>query len=601
MGQHNFKYISHHNWLASLAFMALGFPTLGFSAECEFNAVNEWQNGFTGEVTIHNNTEAQINGWQVDITLAQGESINSAWRAKLSGSNPYQLVNYDWNGKIDVGGSKSFGFNGVKPNGEALNQPKLAGICSNNSNDQNVKDITVAISASSVEATAPANIDFSSEVTNAESSNLTYNWQFGDGTESSEASPTHSYQQAGNYQVRLTVSDQDDEYSSEQLTISITEPEPEFAQCDYQVEQEWNSGFRGKVTITNTENVAINGWKVLMAFADNTKLTGVWHANHSGNNPYEIVNENYNKTIRPGQTLDFGFNAQKASENDAPTTPSLGGLCSLDGSINHAPSAVATASVTSGDYPLTVVFDGTESNDLDNDQLTFNWDFGDGNVSTEQQVTYVYQEQGAFQAKLTVSDGVLSRVSETINIQVTEPETPPVIKPFVLDSDNSSLYFVSTKKQHVVETHTFTSLEGNISTEGEVSLSIDLNSVETGVDTRDERMREHLFVTSVFSQAEVLLLVDYSALTVIPIGDAQTQSVTAMLNLNGIVAQINADVLVQRLSAEKILVQSVQPVLINATDFDFEQGIETLKTLASLSVISYAVPVSFSLMFEVQE
>ena len=600
MGQHNFNNKPHHNWLASLAFISLTLPALANSAECKFEVVNEWQNGFTGEVTIHNDGDSQINGWQVQLGFHQGESINSAWRAKLTGTNPYQLKNHDWNGKIDVGASKSFGFNGVKSNGEPVSQPTLSGICAASSNDD-TDSISVAISASSLQSTAPANIDFSSEVNNAESSNLTYNWQFGDGTESSEASPTHSYQQAGTYQVRLTVSDQDDEYSSEQLTISITEPEPEFAQCDYQVEQEWNSGFRGKVTITNTENVAINGWKVLMAFADNTKLTGVWHANHSGNNPYDIVNENYNKTIRPGQTLDFGFNAQKASENDAPTTPSLGGLCSLDGSINHAPSAVATASVTSGDYPLTVVFDGSESTDLDNDQLTFNWDFGDGNVSTEQQVTYVYQEQGAFQAKLTVSDGVLSRVSETITIQVTEPETPPVVKPFILDSDNSSLYFVSTKKQHVVETHTFTSLEGNISIEGEVSLSIDLNSVETGVDTRDERMREHLFVTSVFSEAEVLLLVDYSALTAMPIGDAQTQSVTAMLNLNGIVAQINADVLVQRLSAEKILVQSVQPILINAADFDFEQGIETLKTLASLSVISYAVPVSFSLMFEVQE
>ena len=96
------------------------------------------------------------------------------------------------------------------------------------------------------------------------------------------------------------------------------------------------------------------------------------------------------------------------------------------GRAHHAPSAVATASVTSGDYPLTVVFDGSESTDLDNDQLIFNWDFGDGNVSTEQRVTYVYQEQGAFQAKLTVSDGVLSRVSEAINIQVTEPEIPPL-------------------------------------------------------------------------------------------------------------------------------------------------------------------------------
>ncbi|TMP28579.1 hypothetical protein CWB99_10430 [Pseudoalteromonas rubra] len=583
-----------------LCLMALGHAMPGLAAQCEFKVKNEWQSGYTAEVTVYNDSDVALDGWTVGLEFNRGESINNAWRAQLGGSNPYQFENLSWNRKINPNSSKSFGFNVQKAAGQTAVTPVFSGICESGGQDDN-NEVSVAITASDTHATAPATIQFSSELANSASDTVSYLWDFGNGHNSDEMNPQHTFEQPGDYQVSLTINDGTNDYQAAPISLSIEQAQPESAQCVFEVEQEWISGFRGKVTITNTESVAISGWKVLMEFADNTKLTGVWHGNHSGNNPYEIVNENYNGTINPGQSLNFGFNAQKAQENDAPTTPSLGGLCSTDGNINHAPTAVASASVTSGQRPLTVNFDGSGSSDPDGDALTYSWDFGNGNTSSEPNPAFVFDQTGTFTVKLTVNDGVNTTVSQPISIQVTEPDVAPITGPFELNPQSSSLYFVSTKKQHVVEAHTFENLSGSISEQGAARLTLDLASVNTGNDTRDGRMREHLFDTSLFPHAEVLLAVDYAALTALPIGSTEKQTVTATLNLKGVIAEVTADVAVRRLTHTKVMVQSLAPVLLNATDFGLEPGIETLRTLANLSVISYAVPVSFNLVFEAQQ
>lgn len=598
MRQH--RYNSKHRRILKigLCLMVLGHPTHGLAAQCEFKVKNEWQSGYTAEITVYNNTDSAINGWEVGLEFNHGESINNAWRAQLSGNSPYQFKNLSWNNTINPSSSKSFGFNVKKSDGQDATTPRLFGICEGSSQNDDVK---VVVSASENQGTAPATINFTSEATNLPSDNVSYRWDFGDGHDSNDINPQHIFEQAGSYSVSLTINDGTNDYPAAPIQVTISDAQPESAQCTFEVEQEWISGFRGKVTITNTEAVAISNWKVLMAFSDNTKLTGVWHGRHSGNNPYEIINENYNGTINSGQSLNFGFNAQKAQENDTPAIPSLGGLCSLDGDINHAPLAVASASTTSGEYPLSVAFDSSESSDLDGDTLTYSWDFGNGHTSSEPNPTYIFEEEGVFSVTLMVNDGVISTVSDPISIQVSKPEAPPVSGPFVLSPQSSQLYFVSTKKQHLVESHTFHNISGSITPEGIARLSIDLTSVDTNNDTRDGRMKEFLFDTESFPTAEALLSIDYAALVALPIGSTEKQSISATLNLTGVVKEVNAEVVIRRLANNKILVQSLTPIVLDATNFGLEPGIETLKTLASLSVISYAVPVSFNLIFEAQQ
>ncbi|TMP41133.1 hypothetical protein CWB96_15490 [Pseudoalteromonas citrea] len=583
-----------------LCLMVLGHSIHSLAMQCEFKVKNEWQSGYTAEVTVYNNADTAINGWEVGLEFDHGESINNAWRAQLSGNNPYQFKSLGWNSNINPSASQSFGFNVKKGHEQVTKIPRLFGMCDNGAQNDN-DEVKVKITASETQGTSPIAISFNSQIENAPSNNISYLWSFGGNHSSNEVNPHHIFEHPGDYQVSLTINDGTNDYHAAPVEVTINEAEPESALCVFDVEQEWNSGFRGKVTITNTESVAISSWKVLMAFADNTKLTGVWHGKHSGNNPYEIINESYNGTINPGQSLNFGFNAQKAQENDTPTSPSLGGLCSLDGSINHPPSAVASASVTSGEYPLTVNFEASESSDLDGDPLTFSWDFGNGSTSNEPNPAHVFNEEGIFSVTLTVNDGVNSSISESINIQVSAPDLPPVNAPLLLNPESSRLYFVSTKKQHLVEAHTFNTISGSITPEGVAKLVIDLASVDTGNDTRDSRMKTFLFDSDAYPTAEVLLSVDYAALMALPVGSSEKQSISATLSLVGVVKEITADVIIQRLSNNQILVQSLVPIVLDATDLGLESSIETLKTLANLTVISYAVPVSFNLVFATQQ
>ena len=78
---------------------------------------------------------------------------------------------------------------------------------------------------------------------------------------------------------------------------------------------------------------------------------------------------------------------------------------------------------------------------------------------------------------------------------------------YSLDSENSSLYFVSTKNTHIPENHHFTDLTGSISQSGEARLTINHSSVETGIALRNERVRNFLFEVNNFATATVTLSV----------------------------------------------------------------------------------------------
>ena len=69
------------------------------------------------------------------------------------------------------------------------------------------------------------------------------------------------------------------------------------------------------------------------------------------------------------------------------------------------------------------------------------------------------------------------------------------------------------------------------------------------------------------------------------------------MSLVGQSGDIEAELLVSRLAEDKVLVATLQPVVIQAEAFDLVAGIDTLRELAELSSISAAVPVSALLIF----
>ena len=99
---------------------------------------------------------------------------------------------------------------------------------------------------------------------------------------------------------------------------------------------------------------------------------------------------------------------------------------------NRPPNAALTANPTDGLLPLTVDFDGSESNDPDaGDELTYLWDFGDGSSTetTTPTTSHAYSTQGTYTASLRVRDeqGALSEAA-TVRIDAGNRAPTPTIE-----------------------------------------------------------------------------------------------------------------------------------------------------------------------------
>ncbi|WP_054560637.1 PKD domain-containing protein, partial [Croceitalea dokdonensis] len=91
---------------------------------------------------------------------------------------------------------------------------------------------------------------------------------------------------------------------------------------------------------------------------------------------------------------------------------------------NVAPSAVATATPTSGTAPLQVQFTGSNSTD-DNGITAYLWDFGDGSTANTSDTEHTYTQPGTYTASLTVTDAEGLSDFQQITITVNA-NTPPV-------------------------------------------------------------------------------------------------------------------------------------------------------------------------------
>lgn len=87
---------------------------------------------------------------------------------------------------------------------------------------------------------------------------------------------------------------------------------------------------------------------------------------------------------------------------------------------NSAPTAVPNADVVSGSTPLTVHFDSYGSVDPDGTIVTYDWNFGDGNSSSEASPSHIYQGPGKFNAALTVTDDMGATASSSTSITVND-------------------------------------------------------------------------------------------------------------------------------------------------------------------------------------
>jgi PKD repeat protein len=240
------------------------------------------------------------------------------------------------------------------------------------------------------EGYAPLTVQFKDNSENA----ISFNWEFGDGTTSTDKNPIHTYSTAGIYTVNLTVSNENgsDSKSATINVLEITPSVPPVADFTTNVSE----GYAPLTVQFNdkSENTISFNWE----FGDGTTSTD--------KNPIHTYSIAGIYTVNLTVSNENGSDSKLARINVSETNVSI------------LPVADFITNVSEGYAPLTVQF-----NDKSENAVSFNWSFGDGAYSTERNPIHTYSTAGIYTVNLTVSNenGTDSKLT-TINVSEKKVE-----------------------------------------------------------------------------------------------------------------------------------------------------------------------------------
>ncbi len=169
---------------------------------------------------------------------------------------------------------------------------------------------------------------------------------------------------------------------------------------------------------------------------------------------------------------------------------------------------------------------------------------------------------------------------------------------WTLDAAGSRLTYVSIKAGEVAETNRFPRLSGSVAPDGTASLEIDLASVDTGAELRDERMRDVFFQVADNPKATVMAKLDPAAFAGLAVGKSITRPLKASVTIKGVSSDVATEVLVTRVAEDRVTVVPTAPVIISTDMFGLTDELGELRAMAQLPSITPAVPVTFMLAFK---
>lgn len=169
---------------------------------------------------------------------------------------------------------------------------------------------------------------------------------------------------------------------------------------------------------------------------------------------------------------------------------------------------------------------------------------------------------------------------------------------WILDSNNSNLSYGSIKNGFIGESNTFKKISGNIDDNGHINIDIDLASVDTKLELRDQRMRDIVFKVAENANAKLTGDMNLEAHHDQMIGTSKVIEATIGIELVG--QKIDYDVMltVTRLAENKVMITPHGVIFLDVEDFELAGAIETLRELAGLDTIATVAPMSFYLTFE---
>lgn len=173
---------------------------------------------------------------------------------------------------------------------------------------------------------------------------------------------------------------------------------------------------------------------------------------------------------------------------------------------------------------------------------------------------------------------------------------------WTLDAERSSLGYISTKMvagshKTVFEHNRFAGLSGGVADDGAAAVTIALDTLDTGVEIRDQRVLEHVFSAAKHPRARLAAKIDPRLLDGLKPGESRVLDIEVELQLAGKSGKVKTQAAVARLDDRTLLVRDATPALFDAAAFGLADGFEILRKLVGLFNIPTTIPVTFQLVF----
>ena len=271
---------------------------------------------------------------------------------------------------------------------------------------ENVAPVAVAAATPTV-GTAPLEVQLTgSGSTDEDGTIVSYAWSIDGRDDLTEADPVVTLEEAGEYAIVLTVTDDDGATDADTVLVTVTAPEPEpenIAPVAVATATPTSGTAPLTVSLDGTgstdEDGTITAYAWTIPGADNATEATV-SVTFAEAGAYEVV-----LTV----TDDDG-----ATDSDTVTI-------TVEAPENQPPVAVATASPLTGEEPLEVQFDGSGSSDPDGTIVAYQWTWTGGDTLTSVDPTATFTA-GTYSVTLTVTDDAGATATDVVEIVVTAPE-----------------------------------------------------------------------------------------------------------------------------------------------------------------------------------
>ena len=257
-----------------------------------------------------------------------------------------------------------------------------------------------AATADPMSGTAPLTVNFSAAGSSDTDGTIErYEWDFGDGDNGSGEQVQHAYTAPGTYTANLTVTDDDGDSGTDDVTITVSSPD----------NQPPTAAISADIT-SGDAPLMVNLSGAGSSDPDGSVTSYEWDFGDGAAGSGTQVQHTYTD---PGTFTVY----LKVTDDDSATgTDSLKIIVSEGAVVNTPPVVVIKVTSASGFAPLTVELDGSGSYDPDGTVTFYSWDLGDGNVSSDAVTSHIYNVPGNFTAVLTVTDdgGATDAASVTV-------------------------------------------------------------------------------------------------------------------------------------------------------------------------------------------